>query len=316
MPIALIIHGGAWAIPDSRVEANLIGCRAALDIGWAMLEAGGTALDACEAAVRALEDNPTFNAGTGSVLNADGEVEMDAALMDGSTLAYGAVSNIRHIRNPITLARHVLLGPATMLAGAGAERFAVTHGMSLCANPELIVERERKLWQRLRARQARQSDGMARAVGAPVNNNQHVAPRSSLSGRDTVGAIALDRKGCLVAANSTGGTPFKLPGRVGDTPLIGCGLYADTSIGACVATGWGESITRLALARHAVELLDRGRSPHSAAREAVALLSRRVAGGNGGCILLSPRGLLGVAWNTPRMAYAYRIEGGQPVCGV
>lgn len=290
----MIVHGGAWAIPDDQVTLHIDGCRTALAAGRAILEAGGSALEACEAAVRIMEDDPIFDAGTGSVLTSDGEVELDAALMDGHTLRYGAVVNVRHIRNPITLARHILLGPATMLAGAGAERFAVEQGMQLCENRELLVERELELWRRWREEQ-----GHTQAVG-----------------HDTVGAIALDVSGNLVAANSTGGTPFKLPGRVGDTPLVGCGLYADARVGACVCTGWGESITRMALARRGVEYLERGIAAQSAAGAAVKLLARRVGGGSGGCIILTRHGHIGLSWNTPRMAYAFWDADGRSGTGV
>lgn len=311
MPIALIIHGGAWAIPDSQVEANLVGCKRALEAGWSLLRSGASALDACEAAVRTMEDDPTFNAGIGSVLNVDGEVELDAAVMDGRTLAYGAVSTIRHIRNPVTLARHVLAGPATLLAGAGAERFAIDQGMSLCPNQELIVEQSRSVWQRACAKRERHLEAGADSV-------QHLASPGSESyiGHDTVGAIALDHQGGLIAASSTGGILLKLPGRVGDTPLVGSGLYADATIGACVATGWGEAITRMALARRAVDLLERGISTHVAAQHVITLLARRVPGGNGGCILLNAQGQIGLAWNTPRMAYAYRSEGSEMMYGI
>lgn len=286
MPIAMIVHGGAWAIPDDQVEPHLAGCRAALAAGWAILSAQGHALDAVEAAVRVMEDDPIFDAGTGSVLTSAGTVELDAAIMDGATLHYGAVANLRRIRNPITLARRILEGPATFLAGEGAEAFAVQAGVQLCANEDLIVPRERALWEEWCAQQ-------------PVSDAPHTS-------HDTVGAIALDHTGKLIAANSTGGTSFKLPGRIGDTPLPGCGLYADDRSGAAVCTGWGESITGAALARRAVELLERGLPPQSSAELAIRTLARAVAGGSGGCIVLTPSGRIGLAWNTRRMAYAYR----------
>ncbi len=301
MPIALIVHGGAWLIPEEQVAPHIAGCRAALAAGWAVLKSGGAALDAVEAAVRVMEDDPIFDAGTGSVLTNEGTVELDAALMDGRTLRYGAVANLRHIRNPITLARHVLNGPATMLVSQGAERFAVDHGMELIANEELIVERERQLY----------AEWLAQQISQLVELREPVA-----AGHDTVGAIALDHTGNIVAANSTGGTPFKLPGRVGDTPLIGCGIYADAQIGGCCSTGWGESITRIAMARRALELLERGASPQVSAEFAVRTLARKVAAGSGGCIILNPRGQVGLAWNTRHMAHAYRVEGGEEHWGV
>jgi beta-aspartyl-peptidase (threonine type) len=307
MPIALIVHGGAWAIPDNQVEPHKAGCRAALVAGWQVLAAGGSALDACVAAVQVMEDDPIFDAGTGSVLTSEGMVELDAALMDGRTLRYGAVANLRHIRNPIVLAREVLNGPATMLVAEGAEQFAQRRNIALVANEELIVERERLLWQQRRD-----------TTVAIRSDTPQTAPAEmeAVVGHDTVGAIAIDASGNLVAANSTGGTPFKLPGRIGDTPLIGCGLYADVHVGGCVCTGWGESIARMAMARRTVEYLERGFSPQVAAETAVRQLAHRVAGGSGGCIVVSPSGELGLAWNTRRMAYAYRVGGGPEYVGV
>lgn len=317
MPIAMIVHGGAWEIPDDQVEAHLAGCRAALDAGWAILGRGGPALEACEAAVRIMEDDPIFDAGTGSVLTATGTVELDAALMDGRTLRYGAVANLRRVRNPITLARHVLAGPATMLVAEGAEQFAAACGIPMIENGELIVERERLLWEQWRAGQP-----AGALYGTPQQQPDAPQPsgeessQAEVGGHDTVGAIALDAEGNLVAANSTGGTSFKLPGRIGDTPMVGCGLYADVRTGAAVCTGWGESIVRVALARRAVELLERGLPPQSAAELAIRTLARDVSGGSGGCIILTPGGRIGLAWNTRRMAYAYRQEGGEPAWGV
>lgn len=311
MPIAMIVHGGAWAIPDEQVEPHLTGCQTALAAGWAILAAGGTALAACEAAVRVMEDDPVFDAGTGAVLTSAGTVELDAAVMDGHSLRYGAVANLRRVRNPITLARHVLDGPSTFLAGEGAEQFAVSVGLPLCANADLIVVRERVLWEAWRVGQ------LSEVPGGDSSAGEQAQPPSAhaVGGHDTVGAIALDEAGNLVAANSTGGTSFKLPGRIGDTPMVGCGLYADAYVGGAVCTGWGESIVRVALARRAVELLERGLPPQSAAELAIRTLARRVSGGHGGCIILTPGGRIGLAWNTRRMAYAYRQAGGEPIWG-
>jgi beta-aspartyl-peptidase (threonine type) len=313
MPIALIVHGGAWAIPDDQIEPHQVGCRAALAAGWERLSLGGSALDACEAAVRVMEEDPIFDAGIGSVLTSAGTVELDAALMDGRSLRYGAVANLQHIRNPISLARKVLVGPATMLVSEGAEQFAVASGIALIANSTLIVERERILWEEWKAGRAAPSP----EYGDPLPADADAGPVAAVvGGHDTVGAIALDHTGNLVAANSTGGTPFKLPGRIGDTPMVGCGIYADAHVGAVVCTGWGESIVRIAMARRAVELLERGFAPQSAAESVIRTLARQVPGGSGGCIILTPGGQVGMAWNTRRMAYAYQIEGGQPAWGV
>jgi beta-aspartyl-peptidase (threonine type) len=300
MPLSMIVHGGAWDIPDDEVDAHRDGCRRALDAGWHVLQQGRTALDAVEAAVQVLEDAPIFDAGVGSVLNHDGDVELDAAIMDGETLRSGGVAAVRRVRNPITLARRVLESHVILLVGQGAERFAETAGISLCDPAELIVERERERWiALLKQGDVRTEDAFGAKLQAP---------------NDTVGAVALDRYGHLAAGTSTGGTANKLPGRVGDSPLIGCGLYADDQSGGCSSTGWGESIIKVLLAKTATDLIGAGLDPMSAARSAIDVLSRRV-GGFGGCILLDAQGRAGFAFNTPRMAYAYRIEEGQAVIG-
>lgn len=298
MPIALIVHGGAWAIPDDEAEAHRAGCRAAREAGWRVLEQGGSALDAVETAIRLMEDDPAFDAGVGSVLNRDGAVELDAAIMEGARLRCGAVAAVRRVRNPITLARRVLESQSVLLAAEGAERFAEASGVPLCDPAELVVERERARWVEF----ARRSDFRAQ--------DAFVARPG-----DTVGAVALDRQGRLAAGASTGGTANKPPGRVGDTPLIGCGLYADDQIGGCASTGWGESLIKVVLAKTAIDLLGANGDPMAAARAAIDRLAQRV-GGLGGCILLDTRGRAGLAFNTPRMAYAYRDAGGRAAEGI
>src|SRR6266540_4462094 len=164
MPLALIVHGGAWDIPDDEVAEHQDGCRRALAIGWRVLEQGGAALDAVEAAVRALEDAPIFDAGVGSVLNRDGEVELDAAIMEGQSLRSGAVAAVRRVRNPITLARRVLESHVVLIVGQGADRFAEGAGVPLCDPDELIVERERARWAALLEQgDYRTQDAFARA---------------------------------------------------------------------------------------------------------------------------------------------------------
>lgn len=294
MPIAIIVHGGAWAIPDDEVDLHRNGCRVARDAAWQVLSAGGTALDAVEAAVRTMEDDPIFDAGVGSVLNSAGFVELDAAVMSGETLRSGAVAAVRNIRHPITLARHVLDSHVVLLVGEGAERFANTVGMPSCDPAELIVEREYRRWQDLTARGNYQTQEAFSAE-----------PPSLTSPHDTVGAVALDQYGNLAAATSTGGVSHKPPGRVGDSPLIGAGLYADNQTGGASSTGWGESIIKVLLAKTATDMISSERSPQQAAEQAIDLLSRRV-GGLGGLILLDQSGRVGLAFNTPRMAYAWR----------
>ena len=323
MPLSLIVHGGAWDIPDDEVAEHQAGCRHALEVGWRVLQDGGAALDAVEAAVRALEDAPIFDAGVGSVLNHDGEVELDAAVMEGATLRSGAVAAVRRVRNPITLARRVLESQVILLVGQGAERFAETAGVPFCDPAELIVERERRRWEDLRTQadfRTQDAFGAAREAKQPAKQGDD-APAPRPSGPplehpgDTVGCVALDSAGRLAAGTSTGGTANKLPGRVGDSPLIGAGLYADNATGGCSTTGWGESIMKVLLAKTATDLIGAGYDPMAAARAAIDVLGRRV-GGLGGCILLDPRGRVGFAFNTPRMAYAYRAEGADEVVGI
>ncbi len=273
---AIIVHGGAGRDSGERREARLAGCREAALVGWKVVQTEGTALDAVEAAVAALEDDPLFNAGTGSSLNRDGEVEMDAALMSG-TLEAGAVAAVSGIRNPIRLARKVLEdGRHVLLAGPGARYFARQAGIPLVPPETLVTPAQRERWQ--------ESHG-------------------------TVGCVAVDREGRIAAGTSTGGIMGKLPGRVGDSPLIGCGTYANPA-GAASCTGKGEAIIKVLLAKTSVDLLESGAG--EAARQAVAVLARDT-GGRGGVILADRSGAVGYAHNAEEMPVCYIIEGEEPV---
>ncbi len=269
---AIIVHGGAGPIKDESLPARLEGCKAAARAGWKILEQGGTSLDAAEAAVVVLEDNPLFNAGTGSTLNSLGKVETDAAIMEGASLRAGAVAAVSGIKNPIKLARRVMEdGRHVMLAGEGALMFAREVGFPECPPESLIIDRERKRWD---------------------------------SKHGTVGCVAFDSTGRLAVATSTGGIFKKLPGRVGDSPLIGCGTYANED-GAVSCTGHGEAIIRVVLAKSAVDLLKAGRDTQSAAKHAIALLAAKT-GSTGGLILIGRQGEVGYARNTTHM----------PVCAI
>lgn len=313
------MHGGAWSIPNEAVELYRAGCRNALEAGWAILRKGGEALDAVEAAVVVLEDDPIFDAGTGSHLNRDGRVQLDAIVMDGRTLRAGAVAAVERIHNPIRLARRVMTScEHILLVGAGAEQFAVEQGMELCAPEELIVERELELWRR--ARSGRRGGHITGPQPtSPTSDDDipaNLTPPSSDVSTGTVGAVAMDSRGNLVAGTSTGGTFDKRPGRVGDSPLIGCGCYADLEAGGVSCTGWGEAIMKVVLAKTAVDMLRNGSAsggqgsaagetlPQKVARECVRLLAERVQG-TGGLILLDRQGQPGFAFNTPRMAFGY-----------
>src|SRR3954466_2756943 len=286
----LLVHGGAWAIPDDVVEDHLRGVREAQAVGWKILEKGGSALDAVEETVASMEEDEVFDAGRGSFLTSDGTVRLDALLMDGATLRAGGVGCVQHIANPICAARKVLSeSPHVYFVGEGAERFAQEHGLPLCKNEDLIIPRE---VERLRAFRDNTS-----------NNSQDIfAPAIS---HDTVGAVALDRGGNIAAATSTGGTLNKAPGRLGDSSLIGCGCYADNQSAAASTTGWGEPIMKLVLAKWAADRVASGNLPQWAAAEAMNYLKDRV-NGHGGIIVLDSQGRFGLAHNTPRMAWAVK----------
>jgi beta-aspartyl-peptidase (threonine type) len=286
----LVIHGGAWAMPDDMVDAHIHGVRNALAAGWRVLELGGSSLDAVEEAVVIMEDDETFDAGRGSFLNRDGKVQLDALIMDGSTLRAGGVGCVERLRNPVRAARKILSeSPHVYFVGEGAERFAAEHGVPLCRNEELVIPHE---VARLREYQAQATSG----------GNDLFAPAIS---HDTVGAIALDRDGNIAAATSTGGTLNKAPGRLGDSSLIGCGCYADNLSAAASTTGWGEPIMKLVLAKWTADRISAGNLPEWAAQEAMNYLKQRL-NGHGGIIVLDAKGHFGIAHNTPRMAWAYK----------
>lgn len=294
----LIVHGGAWAIPDDMAEAHEQGVFDALQVGYSLLERGASAVDAVEAAVSQMENDETFDAGRGSFLTRDGRVQLDALLMDGATLRAGGVACVERLRNPIQAARLVLeRSPHVYFVGAGAEEFAQSHGMPLIQNSDLVLDRERR---RLADAQAKERAGLPDRTFAGDDKSPETA--AGLDSHDTVGAIALDSEGRIAAGTSTGGTLNKAPGRVGDSSLIGCGCYADNASAAVSLTGWGEPIMKLVLGKWAADRVQQGRAPAEVAPEAIAYLLKRL-GGHGGIILLAPDGRYGIAHNTPRMAW-------------
>ncbi len=307
MQPSIIVHGGAWDIPPEEHGAHRQGTWRAVEAGWAVLENGGSAMDAVEAAIVVMEDDETFNAGRGSFLNADGQVELDAGCMFGCNLQVGAVAGVQFIRNPIRLARTVMeRSEHVLLVGQGAQRFAHRMGFSPCELTDLAVPREFERWQKLLY------DRTYSARSAFARRDE--APPAGAS--DTVGCVALDRDGHVAAGTSTGGTPNKMPGRVGDVPMVGCGFYADDQIGATSTTGWGESIAKVLLARLALHYLEGESDPHTACWAAIEVLAQRV-NGLGGMILLTPDGTPGWHYNTPHMAYAYRTtETEQTIVGL
>jgi beta-aspartyl-peptidase (threonine type) len=293
----MVVHGGAWAMPDEVVKAHIEGVNKAMAEGWRILESGGRALDAVQAAIAYMEEDDTFDAGRGSFLTRDGRVQLDALMMDGATLRAGGVGCVERIRNPIEAARLVLdESPHVYMVGEGAEAFAQEHGIKLCRNEELVIEREVR---RLKEAQAKAAAGQPDTTFAGLDR-----------GHDTVGAVALDADGNIAAGTSTGGTLNKAPGRVGDSSLIGCGCYADNHSAAVSCTGWGEPIMKLVLAKWAADRVKTGGAPDAVAQEAMFYLQQRLQG-HGGMILLDQRGRFGIAHNTPRMAWAYKNTEGE-----
>ncbi len=292
--LALVLHGGAWDIPDELVEPHKRGLRAAIRAGWEVLRKNGSAVDAVEQAIVVMEEDETFDAGRGSFINAAGEVELDASIMSGVGFQAGAVAAVQNIPHPITLARAIMeKSEHVLLVGLGATRFAREHRIPTCSQDDLITSRELDRWRTL------QSDGEFTTKDAFRKKRQP-------SG--TVGAVALDIKGAVAAGTSTGGIPNKFPGRVGDSPLIGCGTYADNNIGAVSTSGWGEAMIKVVMAKTVVDLMELKRmTPTEAVQDALRILEKKTRG-YGGIIALNPRGEVGIAFNTPRMARAYQVS--------
>ncbi|MBB6425372.1 isoaspartyl peptidase/L-asparaginase family protein [Sphingopyxis sp. JAI128] len=273
---AIAVHGGACRIPSALQAPRREGCAAAAEAGRMILERGGSALEAVKTAVCLLEDDPAFNAGRGSVANADGEVEMDAGIMDGATLDVGAVACVRFLYNPVETAHAMLREPPVLLVGAGAEAFASSRGIA----------------------EAREPVRPATPCG---------------SDHDTVGCVARDREGHVAAATSTGGLAGTLAGRVGDAPLPGCGFYAEDGIGAVSLSGDGEAIARMLLAARVMRALET--TGAKAAAAAIFDPMARL-GAEAGVILLDREGAIGIAHNSPQFAAAYVREGMDPVSAI
>jgi len=295
----LAIHGGAGTLPraEMRGEQELnyrAGLGEALDAGYAVLQARGTSLDAVTRAVMVLEDNPLFNAGRGSVFTHDGRNELDAAIMDGHTLRAGAVSGLTHIKNPIDLARAVMEhSEYVMLSGAGAEEFALSRGVALVPQSYFHTPERWRQLERVRSGDA----------GLSALTISHVG---------TVGAVALDDDGRLAAATSTGGMTGKRYSRVGDSPIIGAGTYADDRSCAVSATGHGEIFIRAAVAHDiCARMRFGGRSLRDSVRE-VVLEELPALHGEGGVIAIDPSGEIAMEFNSEGMFRASRKSGEEP----
>ncbi len=294
---AIAIHGGAGTLPRAEMTpdqeaAYRAGLAAALDAGYAVLEGGGTSLDAVTIAVRILEDDPLFNAGRGAVLTHEGTVELDASIMDGRTLAAGAIAGVAHIRNPIELARAVMEhSPHVMLIGTGAEEFAHTRNIAFVANDYFKTETRKAQLRRVLVGDTR--------------------PANELSALGTVGAVARDQAGNLAAATSTGGMTGKRYGRVGDSPIIGAGTYADNGSCAISATGHGEYFIRTAVAHDICARVAYGGATLQQAADAVVMQRLAKLGGEGGIIAVDASGQVVMSFNSEGMFRGARSSGGK-----
>ena len=274
----IIVHGDAGEIVDEHINAHISGCQEAIEVGWEILDQGGTSLIAIEHSIRLLEDNPVFDAGRGSYLNQDGFVEMDAIVMNGDDLNIGAVAGVRKIRNPISLAIQILhKSEHNILGGQGALQFAQDLDLEECELDWFITDYTRDIWKK------------------QISNSKKFG---------TVGCVALDSYGNLASGTSTGGIKNKATGRIGDTPLVGSGAYADNLTASVSATGNGEAIMKVVLSKLACDLTITHDSIESAAREAIQILYNRT-NSHAGLIMIDPKGNLGCAFNTPRMSRAW-----------
>jgi beta-aspartyl-peptidase (threonine type) len=297
--ISIAIHGGAGVISRASLTAEAerayrADLGRALDAGYAVLEAGGSSLDAAVAAVRILEDSPYFNAGHGSVFSHAGINELDAAIMDGATQKAGAVAGVRHIRNPIELARMVMeRTPHVLLSGEGAEEFALEQGVTLVPGSYFYTERR---WKQLE--EAQRNDKLASA-------------EEDIAFFSTVGAVARDRNGNLASATSTGGMTNKRWGRIGDSPIIGAGTYADNATCAVSATGSGEYFIRAVVAHEICARVRLSGVTAAAAAKDVIHGKLKDIGGDGGVIVVDSKGVLSLEFNTEGMFRGARDSGGR-----
>lgn len=289
--VSLVVHGGAWDIPEDALAAHHDGVQKALKAGWAVLLKGGSSLDAVQITIQHMEDDETFDAGRGSFINQVGEVELDASIMSGETFQAGAVAAVQSVRNPIILARKVMeQSEHVLLVGMGATRFAREHGVPTCRQDDLITDRELERWREAQSGKRALTKDAFRRKKVPV---------------DTVGAVALDQHGNIASGTSTGGTPNKYPGRVGDSPLIGCGTYSDNGIGGVSTSGWGEAMIRVVMAKTVIDIMERnGGDPEDAVEQGIRILEKK-ADGYGGIIAINNAGQVGISFNTPRMARGF-----------
>ncbi len=310
--LGFVIHGGAGVIKrgsltPAREKEYRDKLEEALLAGYKALQAGKSSLDAVEIAIRMLEDSPLFNAGKGAVFTNDGKNELDASIMNGKTLAAGAVAGLRHVKNPITLARAVMeKSPHVMMIGDGAEKFAKERGIEL-VDEKYFWTQER--WDALQRILKQESEAQ---TPKPKGSSQNLAelPYNKFG---TVGAVALDKEGNLAAGTSTGGMTNKKYGRVGDAPIIGAGTYANNDTCAVSATGWGEFFIRIGVARDIAAVMEYRAMPVQHAADLVIKQKLQKLGGDGGIIALDKFGNIGISFNSQGMYRAYINSAGKPV---
>ena len=315
----LVVHGGAGTILRSQMsavkeKAYTKSLEEALNKGAAILQKGGSALDAVEASVRILEDNPLFNAGKGAVFTNDGKNELDASIMDGKTLAAGAVAGVKTIKNPISAARAVMeKSPHVMMAGNGAEQFAIEQGLEIVDPSYFYTEdRWKSLQQAIREDSATKFKKDSTEKGQSFGEYQHTGPGVTEK-YGTVGAVALDKNGNLAAATSTGGMTNKKFGRVGDSPIIGAGTYASNKTVAISGTGWGEYFIRLVIAKTISDMMEFGKMKLEAAAAEMIIKRLPAMGGDGGLIAVDKDGNKAMPFCTEGMYRGYIKESGKPV---
>ncbi len=313
----LVVHGGAGTIVKTRMSAEkekayARGLEKALQEGYAILEKGGTALDAVEIAVRILEDNPLFNAGKGAVFTHEGTNELDASIMDGRNHAAGAVAGVTTVKNPVSAARAVMEKSShVMMAGAGADRFAALQGLDIVDPSYFFTEDRFRAMERARSKDSLQTllDHSGREHTSDILHDKDEK-------FGTVGAVALDREGNLAAATSTGGMTNKRFGRVGDSPVIGAGTYASNATCAISCTGWGEYFIRLVMAKTVSDMMEFGNMSLQQATNEMILKRLPALGGSGGLIAVDKAGNIAMPFNTEGMYRGYIDHTGKPVIAI
>ncbi|MFT3945868.1 MAG: isoaspartyl peptidase/L-asparaginase [Agriterribacter sp.] len=310
--IVLVVHGGAGTILKDQMTPELEkayteGLTEALNKGYSVLEKGGTSLDAVEAAVRVLEDNPLFNAGRGAVFTNEGKNELDASIMDGKTLAAGAVAGVTTVKNPVTAARAVMeKSNHVLMTGAGADKFALQAGLEI-VDPSYFFTGQR--WKALQ--EVKKEDSLKTELdhSGKKSSSYHFININKDSKFGTVGAVALDQFGNLAAATSTGGMTNKRFGRVGDSPIIGAGTYANNNTCAISCTGWGEYYIRLVMAKTISDMMEFGKIPLKKAADEMVMKRLPALGGDGGLIAVDSKGNIAMPFNTEGMYRGYKKNG-------